>query len=262
MNHYFTDNRHLAQNRKEITFRFSCFTCHFLTDNGVFCKDHVDFGTRTLLDAVHASGLLGEEVLDLGCGYGVIGITLKKQYPDAYFDLPAAFQCVDQATDFPAMSKLLFEIENYRGEGVAASLFYEAKVTEAVALVVDNQKKQTAKNAHPLSKEDIAGLRDVISYIADHYTYDIPLERLASIACMSASKLKTCFKRHTGCTVTEYIQGRRMSQAEHLLIDTDFTMGQIAQMIGYSTSSRFAELFKKNTGILPIEYRKIARKDQ
>ncbi len=186
---------------------------------------------------------------------------LKKQYPDAYFDLPAAFQCVDQAADFPAMSKLLFEIENYRGEGVAAALFYEAKVTEAVALVVDNQKKQAAKNAHPLSKEDIAGLRDVMSYIADHYTFDIPLERLASIACMSTSKLKTCFKRHTGCTVTEYIQGRRMSHAEHLLIDTDFTMGQIAQMIGYSTSSRFAELFKKSTGILPIEYRKIARKD-
>ena len=87
MNHYFTDNRHLVQNRKEITFRFSCFTCHFLTDNGVFCKDHVDFGTRTLLDAVHASGLLGEEVLDLGCGYGVIGITLKKQYPDSAFTL-------------------------------------------------------------------------------------------------------------------------------------------------------------------------------
>lgn len=159
------------------------------------------------------------------------------------------------------MSKLLFEIGNYRGEGVAAALFYEAKVTEAIALVVDDQKKQAAKNAHPLSKEDIAGLRDVMSYIADHYTFDIPLDRLASIACMSTSKLKTCFKRHTGCTVTEYIQGRRMSQAEHLLIDTDFTMGQIAQMIGCTTSSRFAELFKKSTGILPIEYRKIARKD-
>ena len=50
-----------------------------------------------------------------------------------------------------------------------------------------------------------------------------------------------------------------MGQAEHLLIDTDFTMGQIAQMIGYSTSSRFAELFKKNTGLLPIEYRRLAR---
>ncbi len=184
---------------------------------------------------------------------------LKKQYPDEYFDLPAAFQCVDQATDFPAMSKLLFEIESYRGEGAAAALFYEAKVTEAIALVVDNQKKQAAKNSRPLSREDIEGLENVVSYIADHYAFDIPLSRLANIACMSESKLKTCFKRHTGCTVTEYIQGRRMSQAEHLLIDTDFTMGQIAQMIGYTTSSRFAELFKKNTGILPIEYRKIAK---
>ena len=43
-------------------------------------------------------------------------------------------------------------------------------------------------------------------------------------------------------------------------IDTDFTMVQIAQMIGYSTSSRFAEPFKKNTDILPIEYRKTDRK--
>lgn len=46
---------------------------------------------------------------------------LKKQYPDLYFDLPAAFQSVDQATDFPAMSRLLFEIENYRGDGAASS---------------------------------------------------------------------------------------------------------------------------------------------
>ena len=51
-----------------------------------------------------------------------------------------------------------------------------------------------------------------------------------------------------------------MSQAEHLLINTDFTMGQIAEMIGYSTSSRFAELFKKSTGLLPMDYRKMTRK--
>lgn len=76
---------------------------------------------------------------------------------------------------------------------------------------------------------------------------------------MSESKLKSCFKRQLGCSVTQYIQGRRMNQAEHLLIDTDFTMGQIAQMIGYTTSSRFAELFKKSTGLLPNEYRKIVK---
>lgn len=185
---------------------------------------------------------------------------LKKQYPDIYFDLPAAFQSVDQATDFPAMSKLLFEIKNYRGEGTAA-LFYEAKVTEAIALVVDAWKRQSRKQEKPLSDADRESLQNVVSYIADHYAFDIPLERLVSIACMSETKLKSCFKRQFGCSVTQYIQGRRMSQAEHLLINTDFTMGQIAQMIGYITSSRFAELFKKSTGILPIEYRKIARRE-
>ena len=184
---------------------------------------------------------------------------LKKQYPDDYFDLPSAFLSVDTASDFPAMSKLLFEIENYRGEGIAASLFYEAKVTEAIALVVDAQKRQQQKKQRPLSEADLAGLQNAVSYISDHYAFDIPLERLSGIACMSDTKLKTCFKQWQGCTITEYIQARRMSQAEHLLIDTDFTMGQIAQMIGYTTSSRFAELFRKSTGILPIEYRKIAR---
>ena len=132
------------------------------------------------------------------------------------------------------MSKLLFEIENYRGEGAAATLFYEAKVTEAIALVVDAWKRQSRKQEKPLSDADRESLQNVVSYIADHYAFDIPLERLVSIACMSETKLKSCFKRQFGCSVTQYIQGRRMSQAEHLLINTDFTMGQIAQMIGYT----------------------------
>ena len=132
-------------------------------------------------------------------------------------------------------------------------------IFDTISLVVDAWKKQSQKRDRPLSAEDAEGLQNVTSYIADHYAFDIPLERLANIACMSESKLKSCFKRQFGCSVTQYIQGRRMSQAEHLLIDTDFTMGQIAQMIGYTTSSRFAELFKKSTGILPIEYRRIAR---
>ena len=184
---------------------------------------------------------------------------LKKQFPEEYFDLSAAFSSVDQSEDFPAMSKLLFEIESYRGEGMAAGLFYEAKVAEAIALVANEQKRQGRKPERPLSQNDLAGLENVVSYIGDHYAFDLPLERLSGVACMSPTKLKTCFKRVHGCTITEYIQARRMGQAEHLLIDTDFTMGQIAQMIGYSTSSRFAELFKKSTGLLPIEYRRLAR---
>ena len=121
---------------------------------------------------------------------------------------------------------------------MAASLFFDAKVTEAISLVVDAWKKQSQKRERPLSAEDAEGLQNVTSYIADHYAFDIPLERLANIACMSESKLKSCFKRQFGCSVTQYIQGRRMSQAEHLLIDTDFTMGPPAGLRSCSRKVR------------------------
>ena len=88
----------------------------------------------------------------------------------------------------------------------------------------------------------------------------IPLERLTQIACMGTTKLKSCFKKYYDCTITEYVQQRRMSQAEYLLAYTELTVGQVAQTVGYSTSSRFAELFRKSTGLLPLEYRKNAQR--
>ena len=92
-----------------------------------------------------------------------------------------------------------------------SALFYEAKVTEAISLVVDAWKRQSLKKERPLSKEDVQSLQNVISYIADHYAFDLPLGRLAGIACMSETKLKSCFKRQFGCSVTQYIQARRLS---------------------------------------------------
>lgn len=183
---------------------------------------------------------------------------LKTQYPDDYANPLSAFRQIDQITDFPEMAKLLHEVRTFRGEGIAASLFYEAKIAEAVSLVLKTQQKK--KKEKRLSAQDIAALETVTAYLNDHYAFDIPLERLAKIACMGTTKLKTSFKQLHDCTITEYIQQRRMGQAEHLLAKTDLTIGQVAQTVGYSTSSRFAELFRKSTGILPGEYRELAKK--
>ena len=127
-------------------------------------------------------------------------------------------------------------------------------------MVVEYQKKHPDKPTHKLSQQDIESIQTVASYLSDHYASDIPLERLTQIACMGTTKLKTSFKKYYDCTITEYIQQRRMSQAEYLLTNTNLTIGQIAQTVGYSTSSRFAELFRKSTGLLPGEFRKVGIK--
>lgn len=82
------------------------------------------------------------------------------------------------------------------------------------------------------------------------------MEQHAKISCMSVRKLQTIFKEYHQCTITEYIQQRRMCQAENLLTNSDLTISQVALTVGYSKVGRFAELFGKSTGILPSEFRK------
>lgn len=74
MKHYFT-NEYVESNLQKIDVKFldNCFV--FNTDNGVFSKKNLDFGSRTLLTAVVNKKINGK-VLDLGCGYGAIGIIL------------------------------------------------------------------------------------------------------------------------------------------------------------------------------------------
>ena len=184
---------------------------------------------------------------------------LKKQYPEEYRNPIEAFREIDQTTEFPEMYRLLSELQSYRGTGIAAKLYYESKVAEALSLVVEYQKKRSVSD-HKLASQDLERIQTVAAYLSDHYAGELPIERLAQIACMGTTKLKSSFKKVYGCTITEYIQQRRMSQAEYLLAHTDLQIGQIAQTIGYSTSSRFAELFRRSTGLLPLEYRKMAKR--
>lgn len=75
MNHYFT-NQELKSNIKEFTALINEKKYTFLTDNGVFSKKGLDFGTRTLLETLKIEEIKGN-VLDFGCGYGPIGIYIK-----------------------------------------------------------------------------------------------------------------------------------------------------------------------------------------
>ena len=77
MGHYFINDENLKSEIKEFKTNISGSEFKFKTDNGVFSKGELDFGTKLLIDVVLKEDISGN-VLDFGCGYGVIGIVLAK----------------------------------------------------------------------------------------------------------------------------------------------------------------------------------------
>ena len=75
MSQYFDNDKNIKSERKIIKFNFNNKDFSIYSDNGVFSKDRFDYGTRDLLNSVDIDKLSGN-VLDLGCGLGVVGIIL------------------------------------------------------------------------------------------------------------------------------------------------------------------------------------------
>ena len=75
-NHYYTENPDLAHDLEQWSFELRGKKFQFLTDSGVFSRNTVDFGSRVLIDAFEWENLPEGKLLDVGCGYGPIGLTL------------------------------------------------------------------------------------------------------------------------------------------------------------------------------------------
>lgn len=75
MSQYFDNDKNIKSERKIIKFNFDNKVFSIYSDNGIFSKDRFDYGTRVLLNSVDIDKLSGN-VLDLGCGLGVVGIIL------------------------------------------------------------------------------------------------------------------------------------------------------------------------------------------
>ena len=75
-NHYYTENPESTHDREEWSFDLAGRTFRFITDSGVFSKKSVDYGSRVLIDAFDWQELPPGKILDVGCGYGPIGLSL------------------------------------------------------------------------------------------------------------------------------------------------------------------------------------------
>ncbi len=86
MSQYFEENDNITNQNNIITINFKNKYYKLNSNNNMFSKNHLDYGTKLLLENITKNKLEGK-VLDLGCGYGVIGIILSDFYPNLKIDM-------------------------------------------------------------------------------------------------------------------------------------------------------------------------------
>lgn len=85
MSHYFSEVQDVKSVKKIINYEIKNEKFEFLTDNGVFSKTKVDFGTDVMLRTFlnENKKLENIRILDIGCGYGVVSVVLKRFFRKA-----------------------------------------------------------------------------------------------------------------------------------------------------------------------------------
>jgi AraC family transcriptional regulator len=98
-------------------------------------------------------------------------------------------------------------------------------------------------------------LRQVMAFVAENYSNDIPLSQLANVAGMSSFHFAREFKRTTGTTPHQYLIKFRVERAKTLLAEGEMPLTEVGLLSGFSHQSHFTRLFRRLTGTTPQSYR-------
>lgn len=114
------------------------------------------------------------------------------------------------------------------------------------------------KRKEPMSGESADKIQEVARYISENYGEDITLRDAAELAYMEKTYFSKRFKKLTGFGFHEYLTKTRIRAAEKLLRESKLSVGSIAGKCGFGSSNYFGDVFRRENGMSPTEYRKKA----
>ncbi|HUZ60048.1 MAG TPA: AraC family transcriptional regulator [Hanamia sp.] len=106
-----------------------------------------------------------------------------------------------------------------------------------------------------LNHSETDRLWEVYNHIQQNFKENISLSTIANISNLTPQSFCRMFKKRTGKSFVEYLNEARISAACKYLLDTDWSISEIAYNCGYKTVSNFNKLFKSITGSSPKVYR-------
>jgi 16S rRNA (guanine1207-N2)-methyltransferase len=152
--HYFTSKPSADKNEKKIEARLKGQQMIFTTDAGVFSRDRVDFGSKVMIEAIDERAFSTGEVLDVGCGYGPVGLSLAKANPALHIDM------IDVNERALELAKKNAELNGVSNVSIFLSSIYEQVEKQTYGAVISNPPiragKQTVHKIITDAKEHLA----------------------------------------------------------------------------------------------------------
>lgn len=146
-----------------------------------------------------------------------------------------------------------------RDELVRCSWGYEEMLTYLFRELLMTMHRRMTENAPRVSgfiQDEIDRAR---AFFDEHYNEEISIEQYAVSRNMSTSWFNRSFRSAVGTSPMQYILDVRIRNAQTLLETTDYSVGNIASLVGYENPMYFSRLFRKAKGLSPSKYRKTFR---
>lgn len=141
------------------------------------------------------------------------------------------------------------------------ALYYQYSCEYYLNLLCINLQRVHGLEYKSITKEkttkDCEAIRE---YIDQHYTENITLDVLAKVSHMNKYYLVHSFTNNYGCSPINYLNEKKIDESKILLEKTNYSIAEIAKMIGFSSQSYFSQSFKKHTYMTPNEYRRNTNK--
>lgn len=148
----------------------------------------------------------------------------------------------------------------YTEKGCGYDLKVQSLFYELLYLMVTKYRETEVSQEMVKQNRKLSRLSMITSYVKEHYTDELSLERLAEIFGYSPAYLSRMFQKYAGINYKSYLQGIRVEHAYQELANTQRTISEIALENGFPNSKAFTKAFSKKYGMLPSDYRKRTKK--
>lgn len=187
---------------------------------------------------------------------------VKSYYPAVecvYVTCHPEFEYMRRAMQLGSADYVLKPIDYEELDGVLSQLVERVRRQRRIESIPPEIMQKASGEEGEKTKDDVIGT--VKRYVREHIQEDIYIADIAKQVYLNEQYLMRTFKKTTGLSILEFITNERLWLAKELLINTNYPINRVADMVGYGNYSYFTKIFKRNVGKTPQAFRQAAEQD-